>query len=67
MKEKKSNSGIYIFGSLISIIAVGLQLWVTLNAREVSIIHAIIRFFSYFTILTNTLVAIYFTYLWLFP
>lgn len=67
MKEKKSNSGIYMFGSLISIIAVGLQLWVTLNAREVSILHAIIRFFSYFTILTNTLVAIYFTYLWLFP
>ena len=67
MKEKKSISGIYIFGSLISIIAVGLQLWVTLNNREVSILHTIIRFFSYFTILTNSLVAIYFTCIWLFP
>lgn len=67
MKEKKSISGIYIFGSLISIIAVGLQLWVTLNNREVSVLHTIIRFFSYFTILTNSLVAIYFTCLWLFP
>jgi hypothetical protein len=67
VKEKKSASGIYIFGSLISIIAVGLQLWVTLNNREVSILHTIIRFFSYFTILTNSLVAIYFTCLWLFP
>ncbi len=67
MKEKKSIRGIYIFGSLISIIAVGLQLWVTLNNREVSILHTIIRFFSYFTILTNSLVAIYFTCIWLFP
>jgi hypothetical protein len=67
VKEKKSVSGVYIFGSLISVIAVGLQLWVTLNNREVSILHTIIRFFSYFTILTNSLVAIYFTYLWLFP
>lgn len=67
MKEKKSASGIYIFGSLISIIAVGLQLWVTLNNREVSILHTIIRFFSYFTVLTNSLVVIYFTCLWLFP
>lgn len=67
MKEKKLNSGIYIFGSLISILAVGLQLWVTFNAREVSILHTIIRFFSYFTILTNSLVAVYFTCLWLFP
>lgn len=67
MKEKKSVSGIYIFGSLISMIAVGLQLWVTLNNREVSVLHTIIRFFSYFTILTNSLLAIYFTFLWLFP
>lgn len=67
MKEKNSVIGIYILGSLISIIAVGLQLWVTFINREVSVLHTIIRFFSYFTILTNSLVAIYFTYLWLFP
>ncbi len=67
VKEKKSHTGIYIFGSLISITAVALQFWVTLNAREVSVLHTIIRFFSYFTILTNSLVAIYFTCLWLFP
>ncbi|MEN9297754.1 MAG: hypothetical protein RLZZ429_67 [Bacteroidota bacterium] len=66
MKEKKSTS-IFIFGSLISILAVSLQLWITLNNREVSILHSLIRFFSYFTILTNSLVAIYFTCLWLFP
>lgn len=67
MTVKKSISSIYIFGSLISITAVGLQLWVTLSNREVSVLHTIIRFFSYFTILTNSLVAIYFTFLWLFP
>lgn len=67
MKEKKSTGSIFIFGSFIGIIAVGLQLWVTLTSREVSILHSLIRFFSYFTILTNSLVAIYFTCLWLFP
>lgn len=67
MKEKKSTNSILIFGGLISFLAVGLQLWITLTNREVSILHSFIRFFSYFTILTNSLVAIYFTCLWLFP
>ncbi|MBL0881839.1 MAG: Pr6Pr family membrane protein [Chitinophagaceae bacterium] len=67
MEEKKYTSPIYIFGSLISVIAVCLQLWVTINNREVSILDTIIQFFSYFTILTNSLVAIYFTSLWFLP
>ncbi len=65
--KKESQRIAYSLGSIISITAVLLQLWVTLNAREVSVLHTIIRFFSYFTILTNSLVAIYFTCLWLFP
>lgn len=65
--EKRSQKLLHLFGSIIAITAVTLQLWVTLNAREVSVLHSIIRFFSYFTILTNTLVAVFFTCLWLLP
>jgi hypothetical protein len=65
--KKRLQPILYFFGSVVAIIAITLQLWVTLNAREVSVLHAIIRFFSYFTILTNSLVAVYFTCLWLFP
>lgn len=64
--KKESLRIVYSLGSIIAITAVTLQLWVTLNTREVSVLHTIIRFFSYFTILTNSLVAIYFTCLWLF-
>jgi len=65
--KERSKRIVYFLGSVIAIIALTLQLWVTMNTRQVSVLHTVIRFFSYFTILTNTLVAIYFTYLWLFP
>lgn len=65
--KKESQRIVYALGSIIAITAVILQLWLTLNAREISVLYTIIRFFSYFTILTNSLVAVYFTSLWIFP
>lgn len=65
--KKQSQVLVYSFGSVIAIVAIALQLSVILSTRQVSVLHTIIRFFSYFTILTNSLVAVYFTCLWLFP
>jgi len=53
--------------ALITWAAVILQLYLAIENRVESISESIIRFFSYFTILTNTLVAICFTCLFLFP
>lgn len=65
--ENSMNRTFQVLGSLIGWTAILLQLYVTLENRQVSVFHSLIRFFSYFTILTNTLVAINFTVLWLFP
>ena len=59
-----------IFQILIALLAwtaVGLQFYLIIENRVVSIPETIIRFFSFFTILTNILVAVCFTCLWLFP
>jgi hypothetical protein len=54
-------------GALMGWFAVGLQLVLMLENKTASLIETIIRFFSYYTILTNILVATCFASLWLFP
>lgn len=49
------------FGALISWFAVCAQLILTLQHSTTPVAETLIRFFSYFTILTNTLVALFFT------
>ncbi len=50
----------YIF-AFVAWSAVVMQYWVMLGRNELSWLEGSIRFFSYFTILTNTLLAIYFS------
>jgi hypothetical protein len=52
-------------GAIIGWLAVILQLYLILVNRVASVPETIIRFFSFFTILTNILVAFCFTVLWL--
>lgn len=59
-------TGLNILLSLLGWFAIIAQFVLMLQARASSVPEMIIRFFSFFTILTNTLVAIYFT-LSLFP
>ncbi len=54
-------------GMIIGWFAVIFQLWLIIVNRTVSIPETIIRFFSFFTILTNILVALCFTFLLLKP
>ncbi len=54
-------------GMVIGWFAVIFQLWLIIINRTVSIPETIIRFFSFFTILTNILVALCFTFLLLKP
>jgi hypothetical protein len=53
--------------ALISTFAVLTQLYLMLINRVESLPETLIRFFSFFTILTNTLVAVMFISLWLLP
>jgi hypothetical protein len=57
----------YIIGSIISSFAVGLQFWVTFGITKTGTATTIINLLSYFTILTNILVALYSLVLWLRP
>ena len=50
-----------IIGFLIGWVSVITQFILMLQNRQAGIVETIIRFFSFFTILTNTLVALYFT------
>ncbi|QIP11887.1 hypothetical protein G8759_04190 [Spirosoma aureum] len=54
-------------GALMGWLAVGLQLYLIILNRVMSIPLTIVQFFSFFTILTNILVALCFTFLWLRP
>lgn len=56
-----------ITGAFIGWLAVITQLILMLMNRTGSVWSAAIQFISYFTILTNTLVAVYFTIIWLRP
>lgn len=54
-------------GALMAWLAVFLQLYLMIQYRVEDLSEIILRFFSYFTILTNILVAIYFTTIGLAP
>lgn len=53
--------------SLVGWFAIFLQLYLIIVNRVVSVPETIVRFFSFFTIQSNILVAICFTFLWLKP
>ena len=68
--EKKATTNVQLFlaiGTLISFFAVIFQLYLIIVNRKASVIETIIRYFSFFTILTNILVAVFFLFLWLMP
>lgn len=68
--EKQSTKSKQIFlaiGTFTAWFAVGLQFYLIILNRATSIPEAIIRFFSFYTILTNILVALCFIFLWLKP
>lgn len=54
-----------IIGAVIAWFAVIMQFVLMIENRVVSIPETTVRFFSFFTILTNTLIAVYFTTIWL--
>lgn len=54
-------------GCLLAWTGIGIQLYDTLLTRQLSLADTLIKFFSYFTILTNLLVAIFFTTVFLVP
>ncbi|MGA9637292.1 Pr6Pr family membrane protein [Flavobacterium sp.] len=65
--EKKVASGqqlILITGTILGWFAVGLQLYLIILNRVASIPETLIRFFSFYTILSNILVAFSFSFLW---
>ncbi len=47
-------------GALLGVTGIALQFYLAFTARQLPAIETIIRFFSYFTILTNLLVTVYF-------
>ncbi len=68
--NNKSNKVKLIFLSIISVLgwfAVFLQLYLIIQNRVASVPETIVRFFSFFTILTNILTAICFSVLWIKP
>ena len=54
-----------ILGALLAWFAVIVQYVLMIENREASVFESTVRFFSFFTILTNTLIALYFTSMWL--
>ena len=63
----KYHSLFIVFIAMSVWLAVGLQLYFALSHRLTSLSEAVVRFFSYFTIQTNILVGICFTFLSLMP
>jgi cytochrome bd-type quinol oxidase subunit 2 len=66
MVNNKSNK-VSVFLSILCWFTVILQLILIIINRQVSVFETIIRFFTFFTILTNILVAMVFTANWLQP
>ena len=64
MKPTKSAKLYCLFSALIGWFAIILQAYFIILNRTMPLLPALIKFFSYFTILTNLLVAICFTYLY---
>ena len=48
------------FGALLGLTGLAVQFYVSFRARQLPALETVVRFFSYFTILTNTLVTGYF-------
>ncbi|WP_395076673.1 Pr6Pr family membrane protein [Flavobacterium sp.] len=68
--DNKSDKAKLILPAVISVLgwfAVFLQLYLIIENRVASVPETIVRFFSFFTILTNILVAFCFTILWIKP
>lgn len=53
--------------AILAWLGLGIQFYIIITKRVVSIPESIIRYFSYFTILSNILVALYATYVLLKP
>jgi hypothetical protein len=66
-KSLKLNSRFFPIIAIVGWFAVFLQLYLIILNRAASLPETIVRFFSFFTIQTNILVAICFTFLWLKP
>ena len=66
-KSLKLNSRFFSIIAIIGWLAVALQLYLIILNRVASFPETIVRFFSFFTVQTNILVAICFTFLWLKP
>ncbi len=66
-KSLKLNSRFFAIIAIVGWFAVVLQLYLIIINRVVSLSETIVRFFSFFTIQTNILVAVCFTFLWLKP
>ena len=62
-KPAKPARNVILMGAIISIVAILLQFYLIKEHRTTSVLSTIIRFFSFFTILTNTLVALCFIHL----
>ncbi|MEO6167977.1 MAG: Pr6Pr family membrane protein, partial [Chitinophagales bacterium] len=56
-----------MFGAMMGWVALILQLYLSIVNRTTSLPESLIRYFTYFTILTNILVALSFTIQWLAP
>lgn len=66
MKSLLVRNGITAAGAVLGWLAVSLQLVLIIQNRVAGLAETIVRFFSFFTILTNILVAAAFTMLWLY-
>jgi hypothetical protein len=66
-KSLKLNFRFFTIIAIVGWFAVVLQLYLIIINRVVSLSETIVRFFSFFTIQSNILVAVCFTFLWLKP
>ncbi|MDF7811925.1 Pr6Pr family membrane protein [Hymenobacter sp. YC55] len=60
MAEKNYKTAVAGIGALLGIAGIALQFYLTYSNRQLPAGETVIRFFSYFTILTNALVVLYF-------
>ena len=67
MKKSGANRIFIAHGAILAWSAVFLQLYLIIINRIATVPETIIRFFSFYTILTNILVACSFSFLWLKP
>lgn len=61
MNYQKTLFSVFVIGALLGWFAVLFQLWLLIENRSKPLPATIVQFFSYFTILTNIIVSLYFT------